>query len=159
MYKINRKTKYEIIKEIIINTDIEIISKFVNEIWEKDEIENSEERRKELLDYLEEMNNYWHEKNIDMTERQRVIIKKPLPEEELERKMRHATSRAEAIRERKKNVVHVATIITEEGHIVRKPDDYSDDYIYFLNRNGTLNKRPKNETIIQKIKRKIKQAR
>ena len=74
MYKINRKTRYEIIKELIKETNPETLNKLVNSLWDKDSINNTEERKEELLEYLEDMNTLWHEKNIDLTDRQYIKI-------------------------------------------------------------------------------------
>ena len=74
MYKINRNTRYEIIKELIKEIDKETLNKLVNKLWDKDSINNIEERREELLEYLEDMNTLWHEKNIDFTDRQYLKI-------------------------------------------------------------------------------------
>lgn len=74
MYKLNRNTRYEIIKELIKEIDKETLNKLVNKLWDKDSIDNIEERREELLEYLEDMNTLWHEKNIDFTDRQYLKI-------------------------------------------------------------------------------------
>ena len=74
MYKINRKTRYEIIKELIKEANPETLNKLVNDLWDNDSIDNTEERREELLEYLEDMNTLWHEKNIDLTDRQYIRI-------------------------------------------------------------------------------------
>lgn len=74
MYKLNRNTRYEIIRELIKEIDKETLNKLVNKLWDKDSIDNTEERREELLEYLEDMNTLWHEKNIDFTDRQYLKI-------------------------------------------------------------------------------------
>ena len=76
MYSLNRKTRYEIIKDLIINSCNEEINKLVNKYFGEESIDNVEIRKKELLIYLNEMNEFWNQKNIDITDRQYVKIEK-----------------------------------------------------------------------------------
>lgn len=82
MYKLNRKKKYEIIKEIISDLNPRTINEVVNKVH-KDDINDAEYRRRELLEYLDEMNIVWNEHNVDVTDRQHMEVKKPTPEEAL----------------------------------------------------------------------------
>ncbi len=76
MWKLNRKQRYEIIKEIISNADPEIIKQMIiNLDFKDDSIDiNIEYRRKELLSYLDEMNTCWNENYTDMTDRQYIKV-------------------------------------------------------------------------------------
>ena len=78
MWMLNRKQRYEIIKEIISNADPEIIKQMIISSDIKDDsIDiNVEYRRKELLSYLDEMNKCWNENYIDMTDRQYIKVLK-----------------------------------------------------------------------------------
>lgn len=76
MYSLNRKTRYEIIKDLIVNSSNEEINKLVNKYFGDESIDNVEIRKKELLIYLNEMNEFWNQKNIDITDRQYVKIEK-----------------------------------------------------------------------------------
>ncbi len=76
MYSLNRKTRYEIIKDLIVNSNNEEINKLVNKYFGDESIDNVEIRKKELLIYLNEMNEFWNQKNIDITDRQYVKIEK-----------------------------------------------------------------------------------
>lgn len=92
MYKLNRKTRYQIIKEIVKKTDPETLNKLVNDLWGEDSIDNTEKRREEILEYLEEMNDLWNDKNIDMTDRQYLVVK-PVDYEKIERETKEAAVR------------------------------------------------------------------
>ena len=76
MYMLNRKTIYEIIRELIINADAETIMELINNSGFKDDSNNQniEYRRQELLSYLDEMNKCWNERYLDMTDRQYIKI-------------------------------------------------------------------------------------
>jgi hypothetical protein len=76
MWKLNRKQRYEIIKEIISNADPEIIKQMIiSSDFKDDSIDiNIEYRRKELLSYLDEMNTCWNENYTDMTDRQYIKV-------------------------------------------------------------------------------------
>ncbi len=76
MYSLNRKTRYEIIKDLIFNSSNEEINKLVNKYFGDESINNVEIRKKELLIYLNEMHLFWNEKNIDVIDRQNIKIKK-----------------------------------------------------------------------------------
>lgn len=76
MYSLNRKTRYEIIKDLIVNSSNEEINKLVNKYFGEESIDNVEIRKKELLIYLNEMNEFWNQKNIDITDRQYIKIEK-----------------------------------------------------------------------------------
>ena len=70
MLKLDRKTKYEIIKRIINNVDSDKLYNYVTDSYGKDDLNNIEERREELVDYLNEVSSFWNEHNIDLTSRQ-----------------------------------------------------------------------------------------
>ena len=76
MWMLNRKTRYKIIRKLIYATSAEIIEKLVSDsnIEYDKENDNAEIRRKELLDYLDEMHICWNENNIDMTDRQYIEV-------------------------------------------------------------------------------------
>ena len=78
MIELNRKIRYEIIKEIIKNVDQDTIRKLVSyhcsDIDSK--MDDVEYRKLELLLYLDEMNECWNERYVDMTDRQFVKIKR-----------------------------------------------------------------------------------
>ena len=74
MEKINRETKYEIIKKLINRADADTINKYVSELWTSDDLGNVEDRREELLSYLTEVNEFWKEHNIDVTDRQNIEV-------------------------------------------------------------------------------------
>jgi len=78
MWNINRKTRYEIIREMIIKADSDTLRKLIAESGFKDDSNNMdiEYRRQELLSYLDEMNECWHEHYTDMTDRQYLKIMK-----------------------------------------------------------------------------------
>lgn len=76
MWVLNRKTRYEIIKNLIVTASPEMIEELIITFGFKyyqanDDIET---RKKQLLDYLEEMNTCWNEKYIDMTDRQFIKV-------------------------------------------------------------------------------------
>ena len=75
MWVLNRKTRYEIMKSIISSLDPELIRELVISYGFDDN--NIEFRRKQLLDYLDEMQRCFNEHNIDLTDRQYIkVIKK-----------------------------------------------------------------------------------
>ncbi len=76
MWMLNRKTRYKIIRKLIYSASPEIIEKLVSDsnIEYDKENDNAEIRRKELLDYLDEMHICWNENNIDMTDRQYIEV-------------------------------------------------------------------------------------
>ncbi len=76
MWMLNRKTRYKIIRKLIYAASPEIIEKLVSDsnIEYDKENDNAEIRRKELLDYLDEMHICWNENNIDMTDRQYIEV-------------------------------------------------------------------------------------
>ena len=61
MYVLNRKQRYELIKNILTNANIEKDPKFGD-------------IKKQLLDYLDEMFICWNEQYIDVTDRQYIKI-------------------------------------------------------------------------------------
>lgn len=76
MWTLNRQTRYEIIKELISNASPEELEELVikfgyNYYQINDDIET---RRKQILDYLEEMNTCWMENYTDMTDRQFIKV-------------------------------------------------------------------------------------
>ena len=75
MWVLNRKTRYEIMKSIISSLDPELIRELVISYGFDDN--DVELRRKQLLDYLDEMQRCFNEHNIDLTDRQYIkVIKK-----------------------------------------------------------------------------------
>ncbi len=76
MWMTNRKTRYEIIKELISNASPETIDELVREsaFSGYDKQDDPEYRRKELLSYLDEMHEYWTDNNIDVIDRQYITI-------------------------------------------------------------------------------------
>ena len=79
MWKMNRKNRYEVIKEIISKASPKLIDELVSKTDFRgyNPSDDPEYRRRELLAYLEELNNYWNENNIDMTDRQYIKIEEP----------------------------------------------------------------------------------
>lgn len=76
MWTLNRQTRYEMIKELITKASPEIIEELVITFGIKyyqvnDDIEI---RRKQLLDYLDEMNTCWRENYTDLTDRQFIKV-------------------------------------------------------------------------------------
>ena len=73
---LNRKTRYEIIREIILKANPETIMELINKSGFKDDSNNQdiEYRRQELLSYLDEMHKCWNENYTDMTDRQYIKI-------------------------------------------------------------------------------------
>lgn len=61
MWMLNRKQRYELIKRIITDTNLENDPKYGN-------------IKKQILDYLEEMHTCWNKHNIDLTDRQYITI-------------------------------------------------------------------------------------
>jgi len=76
MYMLNRKTRYEIIREMIINADAETIMRLIEKTGFKDNSNNQdiEYRRQELLSYLDEMHKCWNDNFLDMTDRQYIKV-------------------------------------------------------------------------------------
>ncbi len=72
MWTLNRQTRYEMIKKLIINASPEMLEELVITLgFEYYQVNDDIEiRRKQLLDYLEEMNTCWKENYTDMTDRQ-----------------------------------------------------------------------------------------
>ena len=73
MWMLNRKTRYEIIKEIISNASDEYLRGIINSLGF--ECSDINYRRGELLKYLDEMNTCWNENYTDMIDRQYIKIK------------------------------------------------------------------------------------
>ena len=73
---LNRKTRYEIIREMIINADAETIMRLIEKTGFKDNSNNQdiEYRRQELLSYLDEMHKCWNDNFLDMTDRQYIKV-------------------------------------------------------------------------------------
>ena len=73
---LNRKTRYEIIREMIINADAETIMRLIEKTGFKDNSNNQdiEYRRQELLSYLDEMHKCWNDHFLDMTDRQYIKV-------------------------------------------------------------------------------------
>ena len=73
---LNRKTRYEIIREMIINADAETIMRLIEKTEFKDNSNNQniEYRRQELLSYLDEMHKCWNDNFLDMTDRQYIKV-------------------------------------------------------------------------------------
>ena len=93
MYSLNRKTRYEIIRELINKADTSTIRELVNNSGFYNRIINNgiklnldyddiEYRRKELIDYLDEMEKTWEDNYTDMTDRQFIKIEEPQKESE-----------------------------------------------------------------------------
>lgn len=76
MWKLNRQTRYTIIKELINIASPEVLEELIVTYGFKcfQISDDVEVRRKELLDYLEEMNKCWNENYIDLTDRQYIKI-------------------------------------------------------------------------------------
>ena len=75
MKTINRKTKYEIIRNIISSANPGLIRDATSSCGiEETSIKDIEERRKALLDHLDEIQTYWNDNNVDMTDRQDMIV-------------------------------------------------------------------------------------
>ena len=86
MYSLNRKTRYQIIKELIKRADPDIIKNIIIDSNFYERVKNYgfsidintddiEYRRLELIHYLDEMENDWEEHYTDMTDRQFIKIK------------------------------------------------------------------------------------
>lgn len=77
MWMLNRKNKYEIMKELIRNASPELINQLVtnSSFTGYQTSDNPEYRRKELFEYLDEMYEYWSKYNIDLTDRQYIEVK------------------------------------------------------------------------------------
>lgn len=151
MYKLNRNTRYEIIKELIKEANPETLNKLVNKLWDKDSIDNTEERREELLEYLEDMNTLWHEKNIDLTDRQYIRIE---TKEECEERLKKQYETFKTNKENqslKEKAIYDWCFDEEEGLITfnqeRKEIKVNLDLDKYLE--------PKKETIYQKIKNRF----
>ena len=80
MWKLNRKNRYKIIKEIINRTSDEQIREIINylNVYGCQEDDSLDYRRNELLNYLDEMNDCWNSNNKDMIDRQYIKIEKPI---------------------------------------------------------------------------------
>ena len=87
MYSLNRKTRYEIIRELIKKANPDIIKELVinSGFYElvtqfgfsiDSNTDDVEYRKLELLNYLEEMEKCWTDNYKDMTDRQYIKIKK-----------------------------------------------------------------------------------
>ena len=76
MWKMNRQTRYTIIRELISIANPEIIESLVtgSNLGYNHENDNIEIRREQLLDYLDEMHACWNEHNIDVTDRQYIKV-------------------------------------------------------------------------------------
>ena len=74
MDKMDRETKYEVIKEVINNIDSENIYKYITRLYGEDDPAYIEDRRVELVDYLKETNVFWNEHNVDLTSRQNLQV-------------------------------------------------------------------------------------
>ena len=75
MMLLNRQTRYEIIKRLISMANPELIKELASSFGFVDESnEDIEERRKQLLDYLDEMHIYWNDNNIDLIDKQYIEI-------------------------------------------------------------------------------------
>ena len=81
MWILNRKNKYEIMKELIRNASPELIDQLVtnSSFIGYQSSDNPEYRRKELFEYLDEMYEYWSKYNIDLTDKQYIEIKEDEP--------------------------------------------------------------------------------
>ena len=76
--KIDRETIYKIIRNIITDADdYELINTIKENGFEYASINNIDKKRKEILNYLDEMNTAWNEHHVDMTDRQYMKIIKP----------------------------------------------------------------------------------
>ena len=74
MDKMDRETKYEVIKKILNTANPILVYNIITELWVQDDPDNVEDRRVELVDYLKEMNVFWNEHNVDLTSRQQVQV-------------------------------------------------------------------------------------
>ena len=76
MYQVNKQTRYEIIRELIKLASPELIDSLVrNSSFAGYETgDNPEYRRKELLEYLDDMNDLWKENFTDLTDKQYIRI-------------------------------------------------------------------------------------
>ena len=82
MWRLNRQNRYEIIKGLVEKASPEVIDELVKgtDFRGYSPSDNPEFRRREVLEYLEEMNNYWNKYNIDVMDRQYIrIIDEPAP--------------------------------------------------------------------------------
>ena len=76
--KIIREKIYEIIREIVSDMGRCELKNHIKDLgFEYVSADNIEDRREEILNYLEEMNTAWNEKHVDMTDRQYMKIIKP----------------------------------------------------------------------------------
>jgi len=85
MWMTNRKTRYEVMKKIISTASPELIDELVRDssFSGYDKQDDPEYRRRELLSYLDEMNEYWNQYNIDVIDRQYItIVNEPTQVEE-----------------------------------------------------------------------------
>lgn len=151
MYKLNRNTRYEIIKELIKEANPETLNKLVNDLWDNDSIDNTEERREELLEYLEDMNTLWHEKNIDLTDRQYIRIE---TKEECEERLKKQFETFKTNKENqslKEKAIYDWCFDEEKGLITFNQESKE------IKVNLDLDKylEPKKETIYQKIKNRF----
>ena len=72
---LNRKTRYEIIKTLIETANPGLIHSLVLEYgFDDSTIDDIEKRRKQLLDYLDEMEICWNDHFIDMIDRQYITF-------------------------------------------------------------------------------------
>ena len=90
MWMLNRNSRYKIIKELIKNASVEQIKEIIINSgftgYQKDD--DLEYRRKELLSYLDEMNECWNNHYTDMIDRQYIRMEKETKKnEELNKKM------------------------------------------------------------------------
>ena len=75
MWILNRKTRYEIIKNLIETANPGLIHSLVLTYgFDDSTIDDIEKRRKQLLDYLDEMEKCWTDHFIDMTDRQYMKV-------------------------------------------------------------------------------------
>ena len=76
MWKLNRQTRYMIIRELINSADPTTIENLItNYGFENDSANyNIDVRKNELLDYFDEMHKCWNEHYTDVTDRQYVKV-------------------------------------------------------------------------------------
>lgn len=62
MWRMNRKNRYEVIKELVNSASPELIDELVSKTDFKgyESTDNPEYRRQEMLDYIDEMNSCWN---------------------------------------------------------------------------------------------------
>ena len=77
MWMLNMQKRYQMIRQMIINASPEVIIKLVEYYgFKNNKFDDVEYRRRELLEYLDEMHKCWNEHNIDLTDRQFIKLER-----------------------------------------------------------------------------------